>query len=91
MYMWVPDTRPLPDGYEFLPAGMIMGGDELHPRILSWVGICFTHPVSDLLPSLLSDRVCHMPLGFMWGGGGCTRRSKGYAPKQIFEHFQVTS
>jgi hypothetical protein len=56
MYPWVPDTRPLPDGYEhgydFLPVGMIMGGDELRSRILSRAGICFTRLISDPLPSL---------------------------------------
>jgi hypothetical protein len=60
MYPWVSDTRPLPDGYghgyEFLPVGMIMGGDVLRPRILSRAGICFTRSVSNPLPSLTMSR-----------------------------------
>jgi hypothetical protein len=61
MYSWVPDTRLLPDGYghgyEILPVGMIMGGDESRSWILSRAGICFTRPVPDPLPSIPMDHL----------------------------------
>jgi hypothetical protein len=49
-------------GCEILPVGIIMGGDELRPQILSQAGICFTHPVSDLLSSLVVHHTAPPPL-----------------------------
>jgi hypothetical protein len=57
MYPRVPDTRPLPDGYGheygILPAGMVVGRDELCPWVLSRADICSACPVPAPLPSLV--------------------------------------
>jgi hypothetical protein len=46
-------------GTKFSPTGMVVGGDELCPWVLSWAGICSTCPVPAPLP-YLSPLIGHL-------------------------------